>query len=305
MRRTLSRRWLGGTAALLLGIAGTKALLHVVANAVYGYGYFRDELYYIACSERLALGYVDHPPLIAFVTLLARTLLGDSLVALRLLPALAGAGVAVLAGLMARRLGGGLWAQGIAALSAVVPPVYLATTNLLSTIPFDHFFWALCGYLVLRLLQADEPRLWLAVGIVLGIGGLNKHNIVLLGAGLAVGLALTPAREHLRTRWPWLGGLIALGLVLPHLIWQVAHGWPVLEFASNAATGKDVRMSPPEFLTEQVVGLHPVTLPVWLAGLGYYLFAREGRRLSRPPWRPDHGSARTLTQGVHTQACLS
>ena len=284
LRGTVRRTPLTTTLSMLFALGGVLVLLHTVGNAVFGYGYFRDELYYIVCGQRLAWGYVDHPPLTPAIARLVVSSLGDSVVALRLLPALAGAGVVVLAGLMARQLGGGRWAQLVAALAAMVPPVYLATTNFLSTIPFDHVFWALCAFLVVRLLATDNPRYWLLIGVVLGIGGLNKHNIALLGIGLAAGLLLTRTRKHLSTRWPWIGGLVALLIVSPHLIWQAANGWPLLEFAANAAAGKNVRMSSPEFMIEQVVGLHPVTLPIWLTGLGFFLFGHAGRRYRLLAW---------------------
>ncbi|MBA2362349.1 MAG: glycosyltransferase family 39 protein [Chloroflexia bacterium] len=284
LRGTARHTPLTTTLSMLFALGGVLVLLHIVATVVFGYGYFRDELYYLVCGQRLAWGYIDHPPLTPAIARVVVSTLGDSVVALRLLPAFAGAGVVVLAGLMARQLGGGRWAQLLAGLAALVPPVYLATTSIFTTISFDHFFWALCAFLVVRLLATDNPRYWLAIGVVLGVGGLNKHNIALLGIGLAAGLLLTRTREHLSTRWPWLGVLAALLVVLPHLIWQAANGWPVLEFAANAATGKQVRMSPPEFLIEQVVSLHPVTLPIWLMGLGYFLFGRTSRRYRLIAW---------------------
>src|SRR3712207_9539120 len=84
-----------GENALLAYLALAKLLLHLLTAG--NYGYFRDELYYIAASERLDLGYVDFLPFVALVVGFVRTTLGNSLLALRLLPAMAGAAVVVLA----------------------------------------------------------------------------------------------------------------------------------------------------------------------------------------------------------------
>ena len=108
--RSPSYRLLTSANALLGCLALAKLLMHLLTNG--NYGYFRDEFYYIAAGERLDLGYVDFPPFVAIITDITRFLLGDSPVALRFFPALAGALVVVLAGLMARELGGGRFAQG-------------------------------------------------------------------------------------------------------------------------------------------------------------------------------------------------
>jgi hypothetical protein len=263
--------------AVLAAFALVKVVLHVAVNAFSGYGYFRDEFYYLVCAERLALGHVDHPPLIAFLTAAMRGLLGDSLVAIRLLPALAGAGAIVLAGLMARELGGRTFAQALAALAAFIPPVYLATSGILSTIPYDHFLWALCAYLVLRRLTTGDPRYWLGIGAVVGLGLVTKNNFTFLALGLAGGVLLTPVRRDLRGRWLWLGVLIAGLIVAPYLLWQVQHGWPTLEFVRNAAE-KNARVDPLDFVLNQILAMHPLTLPIWLTGLIYYLGPWAGGR---------------------------
>jgi 4-amino-4-deoxy-L-arabinose transferase-like glycosyltransferase len=110
---------------LPLAFAGLTFLLHLISNLFFRYGYFRDEFYYLVCGDHLAFGYVDQPPLIAVIARVTRTLLGDSIVAIRLPSALAGAGLVFLTGLMARELGGRRFAQALACLSAVVAPVYL------------------------------------------------------------------------------------------------------------------------------------------------------------------------------------
>src|SRR5215208_5907457 len=191
--------WFGAT-AILAYLALFKLLLHLLTNS--NYGYFRDELYYMAAGERLDLGYVDFPPFVALVTAFSRLLLGDSMVALRFLPALAGALVVVL-------------------------------------------------------------------------GGLTKITMLYFGFAVFVALLLTSSRRCLLTPWPWLGGAIAVLFLLPYVYWQITHGWPTVEFWADYGEKVDPA-SPIEFLVEQVLTMQPLTLPLWLAGLYYYLFSRDG-----------------------------
>ena len=191
------RAFLGGATILLL-LALLKLLLHLSTSG--NYGYFSDELYYIAASGRLDLGYVDFPPFAALVTAAARQLFGDSLLALHVFPALAGALVILLAGLMARELGGDRFAQGLAALATFIAPNFLVFGTWISMDAFDQRFWVLAAYVLLILLKRDRPRLWLLFGLVVGLGLLSKVTILFFGFAIFVALLLTPSRKHLLTR---------------------------------------------------------------------------------------------------------
>jgi hypothetical protein len=259
---------LGGLALLGLG-------LHLLTAG--RYGIFRDEMYYLDCAERLAWGYVDHPPLSAAVLALWRELAGSSLLALRLPAAAAGSATIVLTGLLARELGGGLYAQGLAALAVLAAPVLLSLTGFYSMNAFDLVFWTAGALLVARIARTDDVRLWPAFGVLAGLGLLNKLSMAFFGFGLLVAMALTPLRRHLREPRFWLAGALAAALFLPHLLWQAAHGWPTLEFLRNATATKNVAFSPGAFLAEQVLQMNPFAAPVWLAGLGWTLFAPAGR----------------------------
>src|ERR671920_2026984 len=158
--------------ALLAYLALAKLLVHLLTNG--NYGYFRDEFYYVAAGERLNLGYVDFPPFVAIVADVSRFLLGDSPVALRFFPALAGALVVVLAGLMARELGGGRFAQGLAALATLIAPNMLVFGTWLSMDSFDQLFWVSGAYVLLLILKRDKPRSWLVFGVIVGLGLLTK-----------------------------------------------------------------------------------------------------------------------------------
>lgn len=270
-----------GGVAIVLALGLLKLLIHGLTAG--NYGYFRDELYYLAASERLAAGYVDFPPLVALLTALVRATLGDSTLALRLLPALAGAAVVVLAGLMARELGGGRLAQALAALAVLVAPNFLAFGTFLSMDAFDQLLQVSAAFVLLVLLGRDAPRLWLVFGLLAGLGVLTKVTMLFFGFAVLVALLLTPARRHLLTPWPWVGGAIALLFSLPYLLWQVANGWPTPEFWSEYGSKVDAA-SPPEFAVEQILTMQPPTLPLWLAGLVSLLLARDARPYRALGW---------------------
>jgi hypothetical protein len=250
-------------------------LIHVLlANR---YGYFRDELYFLDCGRHLDWGYVDHAPLIGLVARFA-LFFGGSLPALRVFPAVAGAVLVALTGLIAWRLGGGRFAQGLAGLAVIVMPIYLGIDSILTMNAFEPLFWMGCVYLLVRILQSGQSRLWIPFGILAGLGLMNKHSTAFFLLAVGVGLLLSPERRELRKPWPWLAGAVASLIFLPNLWWQVQHDFPTLEDLRNVARiGKNVVLGPAAFLGQQVLIIHPVLLPVWLTGLGYLLIARRGR----------------------------
>jgi hypothetical protein len=272
------QRPLSGNLRPVLILALATLLAHLLVNGSGAYGFFRDEFYYIACSEHLAPGYVDHPPLSILLLKLSRLLLGDSLVAIRFLPALARAVTVFLTGWMTREMGGGRAAQVMAALCVMIAPVHLGIGNFYSMNVFEILVWTAAAALLIRLIREPSLRLWLGLGLLLGLGLQNKISVIWLGAGLTLGLLITPLRSSLRTRGPWLAAAIAFLLFLPHILWQVAHGWPTLEFMRVATQEKMAAISPMEFLTGQILAMHPVVFPIWLCGLIYLMVTREGER---------------------------
>jgi len=250
---------------------GTVALHLLFAG---GYGYFRDELYFLACGQRLSWGYVDQPPFIAGVARLVDVLFGESLVGVRTPPALAAGGLVALTGWMARRLGGGTFAIALSGLAVALAPVNLAFGHLLTMNAFEPLFWMGCAALLVRMVRTDERRLWLGVGALVGLGVLNKHSMSFFCVCLAAALLLTPQRRLMASRWLGVGALLAVLLVLPHVLWQVRHDWPMLELLRNGQLYKNAPFALGEFLSGQLLLLHPLFAPLWLAGLGALLFSR-------------------------------
>lgn len=259
--------------AMIAGLAMLKLLIHVLTSSTYGY--FRDEFYYLAASQHLAFGYVDFPPFIALLTACVRFTLGDSLLALHVFPALSGAGVIVVTGLMARQLGADPFGQVLAALAVLVAPVYLGTNALLTMDSFDQLVWAAALSVLILILTYDRPKLWLVFGLVMGIGLTIKVTPLYFGLALLVALAVTPSRTYFRSPYLYLGGLIALAFLLPYVIWNAANGWLTIEFWRNYGN-KVFQASPPVFLLQQVAIMHPISLPLWLSGL-VFLFTQRGK----------------------------
>jgi len=249
------------------------------------YGYFVDELYYIACSHHLAWGYVDQAPLIAVVTWLERVTLGDSLHALRFLPAVAAGLKVLLTALIARELGARVYAQALACVAVIVTPLYLGIDNLLTMNAFEALFWMGCVLIAIKIIKGGDQRLWLLFGLLAGLGTENKHSTLLFGFAFFVGLLLTPERRFLRQWWIWLGGLLAFFCFLPNLLWEVHRNFPTIELLRNVQrSGRNVALSPIGFVLQQIVIMHPLAAPLWLAGLWYYIRGSQGRRFRVLGW---------------------
>ncbi len=265
----------------ILAVAGAVvALLLAFASE---YGLHRDELYFIVAGRHPALGYPDQPPFTPLVSAAVVELLGLSPLSVRILPALSAGALVVLAGLMARELGGSGRAQLLAALLIGVSGM-LAAGHLDSTTTYDLVVWALVAWLVVRLLGGADPRQWLLVGLVAGLGLENKHTVLFLGFGLAAGILLARRWDLIRSRWTWLALVIAVLLWLPNLAWQVEHGLPQLEMASRIAgnAGEDRGT----LVLELVLLLGLLTFPILLAGDWWLLRARTAERWRLLGWAP-------------------
>ncbi len=260
-------------------IFGSAALLvHLLTNS--RYGYFRDELYYLACGQHLAFGYVDQPPLSIWLLGLSRALFGAPLPGIRLLPAIAGAGIVVLTGMIAREFGGRGWAIALSCAAALAATFLLAVGNFFSMNAFEPLFWMGCIYLLVHIINGGSSKLWLWFGAVAGLGLENKHSMAFFGFGILIALLLIPQlRDHFREKWIWLGGLIALVIALPNIIWETRHHWATYELLTNIAhSNKNVALSPLEFLKQQILLNNPATLPLWLGGLVWLFASPHGRR---------------------------
>lgn len=263
--------------AIVLVLAGAKLLFHLLSAG--RYGIFRDELYYLACGEHLDWGYVDQPPLIAIIAWIARHLFGDSLIGLRLFSAVAGAATVWLTGKITREMGGGAFAQILAALAVMAVPIYLVLHHWLTMNAFEPLIWMACVWCIVRAINHDKAHYWIWFGVFAGLGMENKYTTAFFVFGIVLSLVLTGERRFLTTRHFWIGAAIALSIFLPNLIWLVRHDFPFLQLMHNIRQGhRDVVRGPIAFVIDQMMLMNPVLAPLWIGGLIWLFFGRDGRR---------------------------
>jgi hypothetical protein len=265
------RSFFGDGMWIVLCIALAKLLLHYIYNN--RYGYFRDEFDYLACAQHLAWGYVDQPPLLPFLVRISRNVLGESLRSVRFLPALSASAIVVLGAMIARELGGRRFALILTAICVLIAPIYLSDGSLLTTDSLEPLLWMGSVYFAILAIKRDEPRYWLWFGVVAGLGLEQKYSIAVLGFGIVVGLLFTNERRSFRSPWIWMGGLAAFLIFLPNLIWNYQHDWPFVQLMHNIkADGRDVQLSPLQYLSQQILLVHPLTAPIWIVGVLAFLF---------------------------------
>lgn len=264
--------WFLSGMAFVWAIAVAKFLLHLYFNNQYGY--FRDEFDYIACGNHLARGYVDQPPLIPLLTSASIAVLGDSLRAIRFVPALASSLLVVQTALIAREFRGRRFALLLGAVTILIAPQYLSNGSLLTTNCLEPNLWMGCAYLAILAIKRREPRYWLWFGVVAGLGLEEKYTIALFGFGIVVGLLLTEQRRVFLNGWIWLGGVAAFIVFLPNLLWNFHYHWPFLQLMHNIrAERRDVVLGPGAYFAQQTVLTHPLNAPIWIIGLGAFFFS--------------------------------
>jgi Dolichyl-phosphate-mannose-protein mannosyltransferase len=268
---------------VLLVLAALRLVIYILTGGQYGF--HRDELATIDDARHLAWGYVAYPPLTPFVARLALVLLGSAPAAVRFFTALAQCAAMVVAGLMARELGGGRTAQIVAALAVAVSPVSMLWGHHFQYVSFDLLWWVLAAYFTIRLLKTDDGRWWMAIGAAVGLGLMTRYTVAWLVAGLAIGFVVTPVRSLLKSRWLLAGAAIAFAIVLPNLIWQANHGFISIDFL-RSIHARDIRIGRTDgFLRGQfLVSAHPFTIPLWIAGLWFYFRKNEGARYRALGW---------------------
>ncbi|MBI1937020.1 MAG: glycosyltransferase family 39 protein [Ignavibacteriales bacterium] len=242
------------------------------------YGIFRDEYYYIECSKHLDWGYVDQPPFNAILLLISRTIFGESIFGIRIFAYLAGSLTVFLSGLIARELGGGKYAQFLSALAVVFSGVLLGGSSYYSMNAFDFLFASLMFYYLIRLIKTDNPKLWILIGLIFGIGLLNKLTFLFLGFGLFIGLLLTKNRKYFLNKELYIGAALALLIFLPNIIWQIKNNYPTLEFMHNAAMYKNASMSFFQFFSQHLLELNPFST-LLLAAAFYFLFVNKSGKM--------------------------
>ena len=267
---------------LALTFALIKLVVHIAANVWethLGWGYFRDEMYYILCGQHLDWGYVDHGPIVALQARAGILLFGKSLTGIRMLSAIAGATTVFLTGLLAWQMGSQRAGQALAMIGVLLAPEYLALDSFLSMNSCEAVFWMAAAFAVVRLVNGGSDRWWILFGLAAGFGLENKPSMLVFLIALLVGFLLTPQRRLLVSRMVVVAIALAVALEFPNVLWQLHHHWATLEFLHNGKVDhKNVSLSPLAFLHAQELMLNPMSLPLWLTGLAWLLIRPRGSR---------------------------
>jgi 4-amino-4-deoxy-L-arabinose transferase-like glycosyltransferase len=259
--------------AVLFVIALVNFFVIFFPNFLGYYGYSSDELYFIACSKRLAFGYIDHPPLCVFLLKCIRLLFGDSLPAIRLLPAMTHAVSILLVGIITQRLGGGKFAQVLSGLAFSIMPCYLIFNSRYSKIFIEPFLFLLALFILLVILQEDRKKYWVPFGVVIGLGLMNKFTFAVYALAILMGILLSPLKKHFREKYFWLGILAMVVIVSPLLLWQIHHHFISADFIRYRLTTYEVFTPPVFHIIGQIILFHPLVFPLCLIGFFSLFFS--------------------------------
>ena len=274
MIRKINRETLLSTAAIVFYIALADFVFHMAISG--NYGYFRDELYYIIAGQRLSFGYVDFPPMIAFLAFVMNFVAQDSLVAVHVIPALASSALVVVAGKIASELGGGRKAQVLAAIATVFS-ASLAVGSIFSMDVLDMLWWTMLAYLLIKIIKQENrnPKLWVAFGIVAGIGLMTKLTIAFFLLSVLVAIVFTSKRSYLKSKWLWVGGSLAILILLPYIVWNSENSWATVDFFFHHGGlngGGPISFLAYQFLIAGILGL-----PLAVCGLYFFFRTKIGR----------------------------
>ncbi len=282
MKKIFTKSALTGATAIIIYLMAANFVLHVATGLQYGL--FSDENYYYAMSNHLDFGYVDVTPITAWLMALSRFLLGDSIAAMRVFPALAGSFTMLFAALTARKMGGGKFAQVLTALAVMLAPMYTAIFSTFIYDAFDQLMSAIVIFMAAKILHGeDSPKTWVLFGLLIGIGIMVKITIGFLVLSLVFGLLLTRARRYFKSKWLWRSAAIAFACFVPYIIWQCIHGFPIIYYLSVYTPTRTVFPSVWQLFLNLWLSFNPLAVLLWLGGL-ILLFTKRGREFRVFGW---------------------
>ena len=271
-----------GASRVALSLAVFAVILHFATNVFTPYGIHRDEFLYLAMGRHLHLWRMDFPPAIALLAQFSHTLFGDSLFAIRLLPAIAAGTLIYLSAKIARHLGGDSFSQSLAALAVLCCPLFLRAGNLFQPVIFDQLAWTVAFYTLVRLVQTENPKWWIWFGVTAGLGLLTKFSAIFFGTAAVIAIIITPERRWFATRWPWLAILIAIVIGSPSVVGQIALDFPVLVQMRDLEAAQLDRVTPAVFMSGQLIFGPGVLLAI--AGLVALIIAKGLKRFRVVGW---------------------
>ncbi len=270
------------TSRAALGLAALAVLVHFATNIFTPYGIHRDEFLYLAMGRHLHLFRMEFPPAIALAAKFSHTLLGDSIFAIRFLPAIASGVLVYLAATIARHLGGGQFSQILAALAVLFSPLFLRTGTLFQPVVFDELAWTVALYALMRLVQTEDAKWWLWFGVAAGLGLLTKFSAVFFGTAALIAIIVSPQRRWFATRWPWIAMGIALLIGSPSLVGQLVLDFPVLKQMQDLKESQLDRVTPAAFMFGQVM-MGPVAF-IAIAGVASLIALKNLKRFAVVGW---------------------
>ena len=260
---------------IILIISLLNLLIYFLSVTFIKYDLSADELYYLACANRLDFGYVDNPPLSVWILGLWKFICGDSIFVIRILPAIISSATVAMIGLFTARLGGGRTSVIIAMITFMLTPVFLGASSIYSLSVFDFFFWILSAYIYLLIIRSGKRQLWYILGIVIGLGLLNNTSVVWLLSGILIGTVFSPAREDLKTKYPYIALGIAALIFLPYIIWNFTNNFAHIQFIKEVASRKSGGMAAVSSILDLILILNPVSILIWGPGLFFIFFNRN------------------------------
>jgi 4-amino-4-deoxy-L-arabinose transferase-like glycosyltransferase len=277
------RRFVMSDLAVLLLLALASVAIHTATNGQYGF--HRDELQTLDDARHMDWGFVVYPPITPLIGRVELILFGTSLIGFRLFAAVAVSAAMVLAGLIAKELGGGRHEQVLAAVATCVAPVAMAQGAVFQYVSFDYLWGVLATYFLVRLCKSGDARWWVGIGFALGLGMETRYTAGFLTVGIVGGVLLSDARKYLASKWLWIGVGIAVLLFLPNVIWQAKHDFISLDFLKHLHE-RDVRQGRNTgFLAGQILFcVNLVTVPLAAMGLWFLSAKEQGRRYTVAGW---------------------
>ena len=260
---------------VLLLLVLLKFLVHVLSYDTYQL--HRDAYLYYSLGEHLAWGFHEVPPLIAILSKVFTTVFGTNEFALRLVPALFGAGTMFLIGLMVIEIGGGIHSLILAGSAYFFSPSFLHVGALFQPVSVNHFFWMLCGFLFLRLIQSGNKKYWIWLGLAIGFGFLNKYSIAFFIASIGLGIIISGKKDLFLSKDFLIGMGLGFLIILPNFLWQQTHNWPFLMHMLELRETQLIHVEPGGFLLEQLI-MNAHAILIWLVALAILLFSKHGKR---------------------------
>ena len=264
---------------VLICVALATVVIHLILGS--RYSIHRDELATLDDARHLAWGYVAYPPVTPFFGHLSLALFGTSIRGFRFFANIAMAVAVVLAGLMAREMGGRRGAQLVAVAAAL--PFCLGGGVLMQYVAFDCLAWVMTAYFVVRLLKSDDARWWLAIGVSLGFGMLCKWTIGFFTLSIVAAVLLTDARSYLKSKWLWFGVALSILIFLPNLLWQAQNHFVSLDMLKHIHE-RDVGEGRTSYFLPQQLELTGIRFPLAMAGLYFCLLTQAGKRFRMIGW---------------------